>query len=79
MIVAMQDVLSKGDAPKVSLRDQEFYELRLYDSESDGEPVYYVRKARAWLDEAFSSRYLPKASTTALDSEKQFRSQPWAT
>jgi len=49
----MQEILSKTDDPKISLRDQEFYELRLYDSESDGEPVYCVRQARAqWNDEA---------------------------
>lgn len=49
----MQEILSKTDDPKVPLRDQEFYELRLYDSESGGEPVYCVRQARArWNDEA---------------------------
>ena len=49
----MQEILSKTDDPKVPPRDQEFYELRLYDSESGGEPVYCVRQARAqWSDEA---------------------------
>lgn len=51
MIVAMQEVLSKTNAPKDPLGDQEFYELRLYDSESDGKPVYHVREARARWDE----------------------------
>jgi hypothetical protein len=47
----MQEVLSKTDDPKAPLRDREFYELRLYDSDSAGEPVYCVRKARArWND-----------------------------
>jgi hypothetical protein len=47
----MQEVLSKTDDPKAPLRDQEFYELRLYDSDSAGEPVYCVREARAqWND-----------------------------
>lgn len=51
MILAMQEVLSKTDDPKAPLRDQEFYELRLYDSDSVGEPVYCVREARArWND-----------------------------
>jgi hypothetical protein len=43
----MQEVLSKTDDPKAPLLGQEFYELRLYDSDSAGEPVYYVREARA--------------------------------
>jgi len=47
----MQEVLSKTDDPKTPLRDQEFYELRLYDSESAGNPVYCVREAHAqWSD-----------------------------
>ncbi len=33
------------------MRDQEFYELQLYDSDSAGEPVFCVREARAqWED-----------------------------
>jgi len=53
MILVMQEVLSKTDDPKVALRDQEFYELRLYDSDVAGEPVYCLREARArWDDEA---------------------------
>jgi hypothetical protein len=47
MMLAMQEILSKTNDPKVPLRDQEFYELRLYDSESGGEPVYCLRQARA--------------------------------
>jgi hypothetical protein len=51
IILAMQEVLSKTDNPKAPLHDQEFYELRLYDSESAGEPVYCVREACArWND-----------------------------
>ena len=47
----MQEVLSKTDDPNAPLRDQEFYELRIYDSDSAGEPVYCVREARAqWND-----------------------------
>ena len=41
----MQEMLSKTDDPKTPLHDQEFYELRLYDSESAGNPVYCVREA----------------------------------
>jgi hypothetical protein len=53
MILVMQEILSKTDDANVPLRDQEFYELRLYDSESGGEPVYCVRQARArWNEEA---------------------------
>jgi hypothetical protein len=53
MILVIQGILSKTADPKVPLRDQEFYELRLYDSESGGEPVYCVRQAHArWNDEA---------------------------
>ena len=47
----MQEVLSKTGDPKAPLRDQEFYELQLYDSDSAAEPVYCVREARArWND-----------------------------
>jgi hypothetical protein len=53
MILVMQEVLSKTDDPKVALRDQEFYELRLYDSDVAGDPVYCVGEVRArWDDEA---------------------------
>ena len=47
----MQEILSKTDDPKAPLRDQKFYELRLFDSDRAGEPVYCVREARAWWDE----------------------------
>jgi hypothetical protein len=47
----MQEVLSRTDDPKTPLCEQEFYELRLYDSDSAGEPVYCVREARARWDE----------------------------
>ncbi len=47
----MQEILSKSDDPKVPLCNQEFYELRLNDSESGGKPAYYVREAHAeWSD-----------------------------
>jgi hypothetical protein len=48
----MQEILSKTSDPKAPLRDQEFYELRLYDSKAAGIPVYCVREARAWWDDA---------------------------
>ena len=47
----MQEILSKTDDPKAPLRGQEFHELRLYDSDSAGSPVYCFREARArWND-----------------------------
>ncbi len=48
----MQEVLSRSGDSKAPLRDREFYELRLYDSDSAGEPVCCVRQARARWDEA---------------------------
>jgi hypothetical protein len=50
MMFIVQEVLSMTDDPKVPLRDQEFYELRLYDSDSAGLPVYCVREARTRWD-----------------------------
>jgi len=47
----MQELISTFVDPKAPTRDREFYELRLYDSESDGKPVYHVREARARWDE----------------------------
>ena len=47
----MQEVLSKTLDPKAPLRDQQFYELRLYDSKSAGLAVYCVREARAWWND----------------------------
>jgi hypothetical protein len=47
----MQEVLSRSEDTKTPLSEQEFYELRLYDSDSAGEPVYCVREARAWWNE----------------------------
>jgi hypothetical protein len=47
----MQELLSKADNAGVSPSGQEFFELRLYDSSSAGEPVFCVREARAaWND-----------------------------
>jgi hypothetical protein len=43
----MQEVLSRTDDPKAPLLGQEFCELRPYDSVSAGEPVFFVREARA--------------------------------
>jgi len=43
----MQEVLSKTDDSKIPLRDQEFYELLLYDSDFSGTPVFCVREAHA--------------------------------
>lgn len=41
----MQELLSRPEDLKGPLRDQEFYELRLFDPESAGERVYCVREA----------------------------------
>jgi hypothetical protein len=47
----MQEVFSRSDDPKTPPREQEFYELRLFDSESAGNPIYCVREAHAqWSD-----------------------------
>lgn len=47
----MQEILSRTNNPKAPLLGQEFYELRLYDSNSAGESVYCVREAHArWND-----------------------------
>jgi hypothetical protein len=48
----MQEVFSISGDSKAPLRDREFYELRLYDSDSAGQPVCCVRQARARWDEA---------------------------
>ena len=51
----MHELLSNTDAddPKIPPSEQEFWELRLYESDSAGEPVYCVREARAlWNDES---------------------------
>ena len=47
MIFSMQEILSKTYDAKAPLRDQEFYELFLYDSNASGMPVFYVREAHA--------------------------------
>jgi hypothetical protein len=47
----MQEVLSKTDDPNIPLRDQEFCELCLYDSDCVGLPVFCIREARARWDE----------------------------
>jgi hypothetical protein len=47
----MQELLSKSEDLKGPMRDQEFYELRLYDSKSAGKLVYCVREAHAqWCE-----------------------------
>jgi hypothetical protein len=47
----MQELLSRTDDPKAPLCGQEFYELRFYESESEGRRVYCVREAHAqWSD-----------------------------
>jgi hypothetical protein len=47
----MQELLSRSQDTKGLLRDQEFYELRLFDSESAGGLVYCVREAHAQWDD----------------------------
>jgi hypothetical protein len=47
----MQEVLSKTDDPKIPLREQEFFELRLLDEANELGTRYCVRQAHAqWSD-----------------------------
>lgn len=51
----MQEVLSKTTDPDAPLREQEFYELRLDDSDNIWRPGFIVREAHAqWHDEVGS-------------------------
>ena len=47
----MQEVLSRTDDPEIPLRDQEFYELRLDDSDDIWKPGYFVKQAHAQWSE----------------------------
>jgi hypothetical protein len=48
---AMREVFSKTKDPKVPLCDQEFYELRLDDSDDIWKPGYFVKQAHAQWSE----------------------------
>jgi hypothetical protein len=51
IINAMQELLSKADDPKISLSEQEFYELRLDDSADIWRPHFIVKQAHArWTE-----------------------------
>jgi hypothetical protein len=47
IILAVQEVLSKSDDPKIPLREQEFFELSLLDTVNDLGTRYCVRQAHA--------------------------------
>ena len=47
----MQEVLLKTDDPKIPLREQEFYELRIDDSDDIWKPGYFVKQAHAQWSE----------------------------
>ena len=47
----MREVFSKTNDPKVPLRDQEFYELRLVNSDDIWKPGYFVKQAHAQWSE----------------------------
>jgi hypothetical protein len=71
----MQEVLSKTDDPKAPMRDQEFYELRLYDSSSAGEPVFCVREARARWDEDAGQIVWDQEQVQAFVSHQEAKEQ----
>jgi len=48
---SMQEVFSRIEQPGVSLHDQEFYELRLYDSEHTWCPAHTLVQSRAMWSE----------------------------
>jgi hypothetical protein len=47
----MQEVFSRIEQPGVSLHDQEFYELRLYDSEDAWCPAHMLMQSRTMWSE----------------------------
>jgi hypothetical protein len=47
----MKEVLSRTNDLKTPLRDQEFYELRLDDSDDIWKPGYFVKQAHAQWSE----------------------------
>jgi hypothetical protein len=47
----MQEVLSRIEQPGVALHDQEFYELRLYDSDNIWRPGLMIMQSRATWSE----------------------------
>ena len=76
----MQEILSKTVDPKAPLRGQEFYELRLYDSDCAGEPVFCVQEARAKWDEdsgqpardqVFNAQFLTLKEATECYGERR--------
>lgn len=51
IILAMQEILSRTGDAKAPLRDQEFYELRLEDSDDIWRPGFIVKQTRAQWSE----------------------------
>jgi hypothetical protein len=52
-IIAMQELLSKADDPKIPLNEQEFFELRLDDSTDICRPGFIVKQAQALWSEIY--------------------------
>jgi hypothetical protein len=63
-ISAMQELLSRTDDPKVSLRGQEFYELRLYESEPDGGGKRYRQNGEVDSRGRLKQRPIPNPHTS---------------
>ena len=62
----MQEILSRTDDWKAPLRNQEFYELRLYDSDEIWEGQFVVREAHAQWHEECEQVVWDEAETEVL-------------
>jgi hypothetical protein len=71
IMLMMQEVLSRTGESKLPLQDRVYYELRLYDSESAGEPVCCVRQARAHWDEESQEMARDEVSVEAFATLKE--------
>jgi hypothetical protein len=71
IILIMHEVLSRTDGSKMPLRDQVYYELRFFDSESAGEPVCCVRQARASWNEESQAMAWDEVSVEAFATLKE--------
>jgi hypothetical protein len=66
IILDMQEILSRTDDSKAALRDQEFYELRLDDSNGSWESRYSVRESHAQWHEESGQVFWDEAETEIL-------------
>ena len=69
----MQEALLKARTRRTSLKNSEFYELRLFETRVNGEPFYFVRKTHGWWDDRKDRVVYDQDSLLPMEGFREYR------